>query len=308
MCFNPILEDLLKFEEDDGYCLDGMTFITLPFADKFNLITRDVRKHKKLMARLHQLTSSMGLKLKPRKCRSLSVKAGKSVEIGFSLGEAVIGSILHDRCHKFLGGIFTFDFSVASVATVIKDRVSDQLKNIDSLLVRDEYKARIYIDYLLGSLRFILSVHDLHTSQLKALDDLTHRFLKKWLGLPQCASWALIHDSHGLNVKSIAHLYKESRALNLSKIRFFSDERVKHALDSKEEREGKWRRKFSSAIYTKGLLQDVVGPVNSEQDVLTIANAMDVSQSSWDLLDLEGILSPLPTSSPALPSSPLPES
>ena len=148
----------------------------------------------------------------------------------------------------------------------------------------------------------------MHTSQLKALDDLTHRFFKKWLGLPQCASWALIHDSHGLNVKSIAHLYKESRALNLSKIRFFSDERVKHALDSKEEREGKWRRKFSSAIYTKGLLQDVVGPVNSEQDVLTITNAMDVSQSSWDSLDLEGILSPIPTSSPALPSSPLPES
>ena len=76
MCFNPILEDLLKFQEVDGYCLNGMSFITLPFADDFNLITRDLRKHKKLMARLHDLTSSMGLKLKPRKCRSLPVKAG----------------------------------------------------------------------------------------------------------------------------------------------------------------------------------------------------------------------------------------
>ena len=151
-------------------------------------------------------------------------------------------------------------------------------------------------DYFLGSLRFILSVHDLHVSQLKALDDLTHRFLKEWLGLPQCASWALIHDIHGLNVKSISHLYKESRALNLSKIRFFSDDRVKHALDAKEEQEGKWQRKFSSAIYTKGLLQDMVGPVNNEENVLTIDNALDASHSSWDSLDLEGILSPLPTS------------
>ena len=61
MCFNPILEDLRKFEESDGYVLDGKPFITLPFADDFNLITRDVRKHKKLMAHLQERTASMGL-------------------------------------------------------------------------------------------------------------------------------------------------------------------------------------------------------------------------------------------------------
>ena len=60
------------------------------------------------MARLHDLTTSMGLRLKPRKCRSLSIKAGKSEEIAFSLGNDVIMSILHDKYHKFLGGYFTF--------------------------------------------------------------------------------------------------------------------------------------------------------------------------------------------------------
>ena len=45
MCLNPILEDLKHFEQADGNCLEGMPFITLPFADDFNLITRDVRKH-----------------------------------------------------------------------------------------------------------------------------------------------------------------------------------------------------------------------------------------------------------------------
>ena len=218
ICFNPILEDLLKFQEVDGYNLDGMSFITLPFADDFNLITRDLRKHKKLMARLHELTSSMGLRLKPRKCRSLSIKAGRSAELGFALGDSEIGSILHDKYHKFLGGFYTFDFSVSSVAAVIKDRLSDQLKNIEGLLICNEFKARIYIDYLLGSFRFILSIHDLHTTQLKALDDLSHRYLKKWLGLPRGATWALVHDKHGLDVKSFDHLYKESRSLTLSNI------------------------------------------------------------------------------------------
>ena len=157
----------------------------------------------------------------------------------------MIQSILHDRCHKFLGGFYTFDCSAASVATVIKERVSDQLKNIDELLVRDEFKVRIYADYFLGANRFVFSVHDLGMTQLRDLNDLTHGYLKKWLGLPRCASWALVHDEHGLNIKSISHLYMESRALNLASIRFFGDKRVQGALDSKEEREGKWSRKFS---------------------------------------------------------------
>ena len=112
------------------------------------------------MARLHRLTTSMGLKLKPRKCRSLSIRAGRSEEVVFSLGDSAIASILHDKCHKFLGGIYTFDCSVPSVAAVIEESVGDRLRNIDELLVRDEYKVRIYADYFLGSLRFLLSVHD----------------------------------------------------------------------------------------------------------------------------------------------------
>ena len=144
MCFNPILEDLRSFEDSDGYVLNGMPVITLPFADDFNLITRDVRKHKKLMVRLNNLTRSMGLKLKPRKCRSLSIKAGKSVEVKFSLGDDEILSILHDRYHKFLGGFYTFHFSATSIATVIKERVSDQLKSLDSALVRSVYTLIIY--------------------------------------------------------------------------------------------------------------------------------------------------------------------
>ena len=78
------------------------------------------------MARLHVITSSMGLKLKPQKCRSLSIRAGKSEEIVFSLGDSGISSILHDKCHKFLGGFYTFEFSTASVADIIKERMGDQ--------------------------------------------------------------------------------------------------------------------------------------------------------------------------------------
>ena len=130
----------------------------------------------------------MGLKLKPRKCQSLSVKAGKSVDLVFSLGEAQISSILHDKYHKFLGGFYTFDFTTAYVAGVIRDKISDQMKSIDSLLVWSEYKVRMYAQYLLNSYRFMFLIHDLTRSQLGDLESLTHSYLKRWLGLPRGAS------------------------------------------------------------------------------------------------------------------------
>ena len=41
------------------------------------------------MVHLQDRTLSMGLKLKPRKYKSLSIKAGKSVSIGFYLGDSL---------------------------------------------------------------------------------------------------------------------------------------------------------------------------------------------------------------------------
>ena len=133
----------------------------------------------------------------------------------------------------------------------------------------------------------MLSIHDLNKGQIKALDDLSHRFLKKWLGLPRSASWAIVHDAHGLGIKSFEHLYKECRSLTLANIRFFSDGRVRHALDSKEEREGNWRRKFSSSMYAKGLIEEVVPPVPVQDQFSTQDQSLDDSQDSWSSLEVD---------------------
>ena len=79
----------------------------------------------------------------------------------------------------------------------------------------------------------MFAVHDLNCSLLNVFEGLTHSYLKKWLGLPRGASWALVYDAHGLNIKSVSHFYEETRVINLSAIYFFSDARVRHALDIK---------------------------------------------------------------------------
>ena len=135
-------------------------------------------------------------------------------------------------------------------------------------------------------------MHDLNKGQISALDELSHRYLKRWLGLPQCASWAIVHDAHGLGIKSFDHLYKECRSLTLSKIRFFSDGRVRHCLDSKEEREGQWRRKFSSANYVKGLIEEVVPPLPIQDRFSTEDQGRDDSLGSWSSLEMDAPQAP----------------
>ena len=66
-------------------------------------------------------------------------------------------------------------------------------------------------------------------------------------------------------------------SLTLSNIRFFSDGRTRHALDVKEEREGKWARKFSAACYSKGLIEEVVPPLTPQNPVSTEDHSLDSS-------------------------------
>ena len=91
-------------------------------------------------------------------------------------------------------------------------------------------------------------------------------YLKKWLGIPKDATGALVHDPHGLGIKSILHIHLESRSLSLSNIRRFGDEDVRHTLDVKEVRESQWSCKFFSVANAKGLLEEVA-PLKEEGQV-----------------------------------------
>ena len=125
----------------------------------------------------------MGLKLKPVKCRSLSIQSGKPTDIPFTIGTNTI-PILFDSEHKFLGSLITAKNTDMDVFNYLSDKITSGLSNIDKSLVRNEYKLKIYANYFLPSLRFHLTVNDLAKTHLDKLDAIARRFLKKWAGLP----------------------------------------------------------------------------------------------------------------------------
>ena len=74
--FNPILQHLQE-NSKFGYQLGEEKFITLPYADDFCLITTDKRTHQRILNQINENIKSLGMKIKPSKCRSFTIRGGK---------------------------------------------------------------------------------------------------------------------------------------------------------------------------------------------------------------------------------------
>jgi len=245
LVFNPLIQHLKSLENTSGYDLNGISLTTLPFADDFCLITRNKATHQKIINDIIQKSKSMNLTLKPEKCRSKSIVSGRPQEVIFKLDDYGIKTV-RDMPHKFLGSFITYSNTSTESYTMIKNKIEKVLDNINTTKVRNEYKVRVLNDYVLPSLRYLLSVHSLTDTQLAELDALQARHLKDWLNLPPCATLALMYSSQGLGFKEISQLYLECRTLSFATSYLKADYRVTHALISKEQREGQWKRKMKT--------------------------------------------------------------
>ena len=216
---------LKQYEESHGYLLNGNRYITLPYADDFILVTTDKRKHQKLLDEIAKITCSMNLELKLSKCKSMSISGGKPSVVPFTIKGAALKHV-KDSPEMFLGSYIAFKGTSEGAFEYIRDKVNRMLLNVESSSIRPEYKLKIYEKYVLSSLRFILTVHDLTKTQLSKLDALGTKFFKKWLEMPsRGATSAIIHSPVGLNIPLLSSIYQESHALRIAHGLLRSDDR-----------------------------------------------------------------------------------
>ena len=84
--------------------------------------------------------------------------------------------------------------------------------------------------YILPSLRFLLTVHDLPMTHLRKLDTMVDQYLKRWAGLPKCATNAILHLDTALHIKNISTLYRETHAVTHCSTRLKGDTLVNTSL------------------------------------------------------------------------------
>ena len=242
MVFNPILQSLKLDQDRYGYLLEDKKFITLPYADDFCLITTNKRSHQNIINTINNHTISMGMKLKPSKCRSFSISSGKPTDVIFFIGDAKVPSI-KDEDQKFLGKLLFFSGKSEETYNHIREIFKEAMENIDNCSVRNEYKLWIYTNYLLPSKRFLLTVHNLTDTQLNKLDVFSDKYIKKWAGLPLCATNAVIHLTAGMNIKAISELYMEAHCISHARTRLEGDSDVNFVLDCTVSRESRYTHK-----------------------------------------------------------------
>ena len=161
--FQPLLEYLAELNDKYGYNVYGTKVITSPYADDFKLITCNKLQHQKIISKLHQYSSSMGLILKPSKCCSLSVSSGSPREIPFYLSNETSIRTLREKPHRhFLGAQICFSGKTSEVLQYVYSEIKTKLERIDRSLVRPESKVVIYTRHMQPSVRFLLTVHSLH--------------------------------------------------------------------------------------------------------------------------------------------------
>ena len=100
------------------------------------------------------------MKLKPSKCRSFSIQGGKPGKINFYMGDKIVPSIA-DEEQKFLGKLLFFTGKAAECYELLKESLKVRLENLDLTSVRPDFKVETYKIYILPSIRFLLSVHNL---------------------------------------------------------------------------------------------------------------------------------------------------
>ena len=133
-----------------------------------------------------------------------------------------------------------------------------KLENIDKCLIRGEYKTAIYSRYLLPSLRFHMSIHSIHQTQLDKLDHLARKYLKSWLKIPARGVTDLsIFHPYMLGVKPPSQLYLEGHAGNYLNSIVRGDPVVKEALAVAVNREEVWSRKSSSICESRDIFMEV---------------------------------------------------
>ena len=190
---------------------------------------------------------SMSMKLKPSKCRSFSLSSGKPVNIPFHIDDTLVPSI-QDEEQKFLGKLLFFSGKSIETFNHIKDSLKQGIENIEKSFIRDEYKLWIYKEFFVPSKRFLLTVHTITDSHLKKLDTFTDKYVKKWAGLPPCATNALIHMNKSMNVKSISAVYMEAHSVSHTRTRILGDENVNYVINCSLQRENQYTRKSSTLV------------------------------------------------------------
>jgi hypothetical protein len=143
-------------------------------------------------------------------------------------------------------------------------KLENKLKNINNSTLRGEHKLNIYTRYALPSMRYYMSVHQMHKTHMDKIDALARKYIKSWMGIQSHGvTDASIFHPYMLGVKMPSQVYLEAHAGNYAMVRLKGDPIVNHAVDSRLERESEWTKKHSTVNTVHTMWKENQEAINS---------------------------------------------
>ena len=105
---------------------------------------------------------------------------------------------------------------------------------------------------------FLLTVHTLPQTHLGKLDTFVDRFTKKWAGLPNSATNAVIHLKEALDIPAISAVYTEAHNMSHARTRLQGDTVINNILDHTLEREATYTHSQQTTIEAEKLFLETL--------------------------------------------------
>ncbi len=128
--------------------------ISTLFADDINIIMTNTRTHQGIPNNVEKFAKSCNLHLKPTKCKSPAIGAGDSHVAQFNLSGLHISSIVLSSETFLVSHII---FSGKQIFELFNQGLATTLDNIDNYLARNEYKLKVYTQYVLPAVCFTMT-------------------------------------------------------------------------------------------------------------------------------------------------------
>ena len=154
------------------------------FMDDTTILASQETEARSIMDRLQQVITWAGMKFKPQKSRSLSLKKGKvSPNLMFTIDEEAIPTVSQQPV-KSLGRVYDASLKDSARARETKEATLAGLARIDGCGLQGRYKIWIFQHILLPKLLWPLLVYEVCLSTVESIEATISKFLRRWLGVP----------------------------------------------------------------------------------------------------------------------------
>ena len=190
------------------------------FADDLTVLSSSKGEHEDTLSDVNNKCKDIGLEIRADKCVSM-VFDGHEVKkkIAFKVGSGLTRNIT-DGATKFLGSTFATSSQATKkqAGKILLESFLGKLTNLDKAPIRGEYKLWIYKRYLTQSFRLSLSVNPIPSTIISKMQSTSMKLLKRWLGLTQSTTVAVIHHPDVLGVPFLPQLQTKAKLTFLSSV------------------------------------------------------------------------------------------